>query len=101
MSNYKIMGAGKEKQEMRCKLMYTILRNSTDQMEKRLRKKWRKLYPETELLIVTLPKGDKKERERILTYIKQVYTSQEFDEYCQNESAIPELGLFGQAEYNL
>lgn len=85
---------------MRHKLMYTMLRNSTDQMEERLRKKWRMLHPEMELLIVALPKGDKEERERILTHIKQVYNSREFDEYCKNESAMPKLGLFGQAENN-
>ena len=85
---------------MRRKLMYTMLRNSTDQIEERLRKKWRMLHPEMELLIVALPKGDKEERERILTHIKHVYNSREFDEYCKNESAMSKLGLFGQAENN-
>ena len=66
---------------------YDRLRNRAERIEKRLLRVWRLLHPETELLIVSLPKEDLQERKRILEHIVCVYTGTDFAQYCQDEIA--------------
>ena len=56
-----------------------------EELERVLLRGWGRLYPETEVVIVSLPKYDPVERKRILDKLTEVYTGDDFEAYCMKQ----------------
>lgn len=61
------------------------LQKEIESMERDLIKKWKKLHPETEILIISLPKNNRMERAAILEHIKKIYTGDTYEAYCSQQ----------------
>ena len=68
-----------------------LTQESIEEVEHMLIRRWKQLYPEWEMVIISLPKNDAQMRKRILEHLTATYTSKEFEAYCEkcrNEKAM-------------
>ena len=70
---------------MNDKIQKRALRNEIEKAERELIRKWKLLYPEVEIVIISLPKNNRKERAAILEHIKKEYTSDEYEAFCNQQ----------------
>ena len=60
-----------------------LTRDDLESLERILIRRWKQLYPEWEIVILSLPREDREQRFRILSHLMETYTSQAYEQYCE------------------